>query len=330
MKLCDELEAETESSMEAHQQLVTCLLGSLTNSASNEELTANWNRLSEHFDMLFTSPESIDQMKQTILQLAVMGKLVPQNPKDPSARELLKEIEIEKERLISEGKIKRSKPLQKIKPEETPYALPEGWEYFQLGGVILSIDAGWSPKCEVFPAREHEWGVLKTTAVQPLLFLPHENKALPSKLTPRPDVQVQKNDILITRAGPKNRVGICCVANPIIPRLMLSDKIIRFHVINENIYPDFCALCLNTGHGAEQIDKMKSGMADSQMNISQDKLRAVILPLPPLAEQHRIVAKVDELMAICDQLSDRLREAEVTQAQLASTITQNALKGESA
>ncbi len=161
----------------------------------------------------------------------------------------------------------RNKSVPPIKLEEMPYELPKGWEWVRLENVISFMNAGWSPKCENEPAKENEWGVLKTTAVQSLLFLPYENKALPAKLAPRPDAQVEENDILITRAGPKNRVGICCVAKAVWSRLMLSDKIIRFKIYGKLIFADYCALALNIGYGSDQIEKMKSGMADSQMNM---------------------------------------------------------------
>lgn len=268
--------------------------------------------LEQHFDTAFAAPNGIAKLRELILTLAMQGKLVEQDSNDLPASKLLKEIEAEKQRLVKAGKIKQPKPLPPIKPEEIPYELPKGWEWVRLGNMILHMDAGWSPKCETEPAKENEWGVLKTTAVQALRFLPHENKALPVKLAPRPDAQVEENDILITRAGPKNRVGICCVVKSVRPQLMLSDKIIRFRIYGNLIYSDFCALGLNTGYGADQIERMKSGMADSQMNISQDKVKQVIIAIPPLPEQHRIVARIDHLMARCDEL-EKLRKARETQ-----------------
>ncbi|MBF4232094.1 restriction endonuclease subunit S, partial [Vibrio anguillarum] len=96
MALCDQLEQQTEASLDAHQVLVETLLATLTNSQDATELMANWTRISEHFDTLFTTEQSIDQLKQTILQLAVMGKLVPQDPNDEPAAKLLERIAEEK------------------------------------------------------------------------------------------------------------------------------------------------------------------------------------------------------------------------------------------
>ena len=107
MALCDQLEQCSESQLAAHQTLVETLLATLTDSCDADELAQNWARLSTHFDTLFTTEASIDALKQTILQLAVMGKLVPQDPSDEPASALLERIAAEKALLVKEKKIKR-------------------------------------------------------------------------------------------------------------------------------------------------------------------------------------------------------------------------------
>ncbi|PFG45991.1 type I restriction enzyme S subunit [Vibrio sp. ES.051] len=179
MALCDQLEQQTEDSIEAHQVLVTTLLDTLTNSADADELMQNWARISEHFDTLFTTEESIDQLKQTILQLAVMGKLVPQDPSDEPAAELLKRIAEEKAQLVKDKKIKKQKALPPISEDEKPFELPSGWEWCHLNSLISEMDAGWSPACPPEASPNHEtWGVLKTTAVQSMEYREYENKVL--------------------------------------------------------------------------------------------------------------------------------------------------------
>jgi len=136
MALCDELEREQTENSEAHQTLVETLLATLTQAEGSEAFAEAWQRIADHFDTLFTTEKSIDQLKQTILQLAVMGKLVPQNPNDEPASELLKKIAAEKSRLIKEGKIKKHKPLPPISEEEKPYELPKGWVWVKFGSAF--------------------------------------------------------------------------------------------------------------------------------------------------------------------------------------------------
>ena len=135
-----------------------------------------------------------------------------------------------------------------------------------------------------------------------------------------------REDILITRAGPKNRVAISCLVESTRPRLMISDKIIRFHLVEGGMYEKFVALCLNAGATASYLETAKSGMAASQMNITQEKLRAAPIPICSTAEQQRIVAKVDELMALCDGLKADLATARLRQVTLADTLIESALE----
>ncbi len=107
---------------------------------------ATRNLLEQHFDTVFAAPDGIVRLRELILTLAMQGKLVEQDPKDPPASELLKEIEAEKKRLVKEGKIKKPKPLPHIKPEEVPYDLPPGWEWVRLGEICSYIQRGKGPK----------------------------------------------------------------------------------------------------------------------------------------------------------------------------------------
>ncbi|MFA0026691.1 restriction endonuclease subunit S, partial [Vibrio sp. 10N.261.49.A5] len=133
---------QTEASIEAHQVLVTTLLDTLTNSSDADELIQNWARISEHFDTLFTTEASIDQLKQTILQLAVMGKLVPQDPNDEPAVKLLERIAEEKAQLIKEKKIKKQKALPPISDDEKPFELPNGWCFSHMQDLCSLITDG--------------------------------------------------------------------------------------------------------------------------------------------------------------------------------------------
>ncbi|WP_270657147.1 restriction endonuclease subunit S [Aeromonas sp. Y293-4] len=326
MALCDQLELRSESQLAAHQTLVETLLATLTNSTDADELAQNWARLGTHFDTLFITEASIDALKQTILQLAVMGKLVPQDPSDEPASALLERIAAEKAQLVKEKKIKKEKPLPAISEDEKPFELPQGWEWCHLKDIITIMDAGWSPACPPESSPDIDtWGVLKTTAVQTLEYREYENKVLDTTKTPRPEYEVMVGDILITRAGPKNRVGISCLVEKTRPKLMISDKIIRFHLVEVGLSERFISLCLNAGATAVYIDDSKSGMAESQMNISQDKLKLAPIPLGPIKEQNHIMDRVDQLMTLCDQLKSRLQTSQQTQLALAESLAEGAL-----
>jgi type I restriction enzyme S subunit len=139
MSLCDALEASGQLEAQQHAQLVGTLLGTLTQSETPEALAYNWQRIATHFDVLLDRPEAVDALEQTILQLAVRGLLVPQDPTDEPASVLLQKIRTEKDHLIAQGKIKRDKPLPPITDEEKPFELPEGWEWARLEQASLTI-----------------------------------------------------------------------------------------------------------------------------------------------------------------------------------------------
>ncbi|WP_425056872.1 restriction endonuclease subunit S [Pseudomonas abyssi] len=277
--------------------------------------------LTDNLPLLAGAPNGIKKLRELILELAVRGKLVPQDANDGQASDWLRRIEIEKARLHESGLLKKPKKVTDVELDFGTPKVPSSWNWVALSDITLGMDSGWSPACEPNPSSNNDvWGVLKTTAVQVMQFLQQENKELPAHLDPKPDAEVKAGDILFTRAGPTSRVGISCLVESTRPRLMISDKIIRFQPIEAGTYGRYIALCLNAGSTARYLETAKSGMAASQVNISQGKLKIAPVPLAPLPEQHRIVAKVDELMALCDRLEAQQADADSAHAQLVQAL----------
>lgn len=255
-----------------------------------------WSKL-EQFNSRF--PED---MKKSLLQYAIQGKLVEQRPEEGTAEELFAQIQEEKQRLIVEKKIKKEKPLPEITDEEKPFDIPESWKWVRLNDISWFLDAGKSPKCDKQPVSEDEWGVITTTAIQLGQFDETQNKILPKNFVINLAMQVHKNDILITRAGPTNRTGIACLVKDIRYNLILSDKTLRINMTNQFVYKDYIVMAINSPSIRALIIELMSGMDKQQVNISQDKYRTLLLPLPPLAEQKRIVEKLEQLLPLCERL----------------------------
>lgn len=165
MARCDELEKLRTAEQRARLTVHAAAIKQLLNIAEPGQHQRAQTFLAKHFGELYTVKENVAELRKAILQLAVMGKLVPQNPDDQPASELLQEIEAEKQRLVQEGKIKKPKPLPPVAEEEKPYALPQGWEWARLGNLALSSDSGWSPQCLSGMRKGQAWGVLKVSAV---------------------------------------------------------------------------------------------------------------------------------------------------------------------
>lgn len=263
----------------------------------------------------------VKKLRQQLLQDAVQGKLVPQDKNHEPASELLKEIKAEK------AKDKKYKELPAIKPEEIPFDIPDNWVWCRLGDLIHGTEGGKSPNCLNQPAEGEDWGVIKTTAIQELVFLQDQNKVLPKGFVVSEQHKVCEGDLLITRAGPKNRVGIVCCVKDLTKRLILSDKTIRMKYLQDYLSPEYIALSLNSPLIKPIIEKKMTGMADSQVNISQDNIKEFPIPLPPLTEQYRIVNKLEELTQTRDELEASIQASKDQNEQLLQQVLREALKG---
>ncbi|WP_370548223.1 restriction endonuclease subunit S [Edwardsiella tarda] len=321
MALCDQLELRSESQLMAHQTLVETLLTTLTDSADSDELAQNWARLSTHFDTQFTTEASIDALKQTILQLAVMGKLIPQDPSDEPASALLERIAAEKARLVKEKKIKKEKPLPAISEDEKPFELPQGWAWCYLQEITFLITDGKHGDCNnldnsgfyFLSAKNIQNGKLVYDNARQIV------EAEFAEVHQRTDLEA--GDICMVNTGAT--VGKMAIAQDHIytRKTTFQKSVAVIKVANNYISNRYVALFLESE--IPNLLKLSGGSAIN--NLLLGDLKRKLLPLPPLVEQHRIVAKVDELMALCDQLKSRLQTSQQTQLALAESLVEGAL-----
>jgi type I restriction enzyme M protein len=196
-----------------------------------------------------------------------------------------------------------------------------------LGDYVENHDSGWSPQCGDVPATDSEWGVLKTTCVQWRGFDRTQNKVLLPGMRQRREITVQRGDVLITRAGPVNRVGIACCVEQAEPRLMLSDKIVRLRP-NPGLIPHFLVAYFATPFAQDYFRHGKTGLAESQVNISREKLLRLPVVVPSVEQQQRFVA---HLRTIRDALGAVQKERELVAKELNAlllAILDRAFKGE--
>ncbi|MFP4121161.1 MAG: hypothetical protein ACOC07_05550 [Coleofasciculus sp.] len=139
MSFCDELEARQQKRNKHILQLGEVATSQLITPSTPEAFNQHWQRICDNFDLLYSTPENVSQLRQAILQLAVMGKLVPQDANDEPASVLLERIREEKKRLIKEGKIKKQKELPPVNADEMPFELPDGWELTRVGFLRLGL-----------------------------------------------------------------------------------------------------------------------------------------------------------------------------------------------
>lgn len=322
MALCDQLEQQQTENDQLHQTLVETLLANLTQAASPAEQEEAWQRIANHFDTLFTTDYSIDQLKQTILQLAVMGKLVPQDPADEPANELLKKITKEKARLVKEGKIKKQAPLPEITDDEKPFELPEGWEWTRIGDATLFTEYGMS---EMTYEGIKGIPVIKMGDIQNGTVILEGQKMVPSNVEGLPSLFLKNGDLLYNRTNSAELVGKTGIFEGEDNKYTFASYLIRIRCSEEHGFSRFLNLSMNEPSFRKTQIEPHLKQQCGQANVNGTILKSMIVPLPPLAEQHRIVAKVDELFAICDTLKERLAQAQTTQNLLAETVVKQAL-----
>ncbi|WP_434608309.1 restriction endonuclease subunit S [Pseudomonas sp. R1-7] len=316
MTLCDRLEAQQGDAEHTHIQLVQALLGSLTQASDATDFATSWTRLAEHFHILFSSELSIDALKQTLLQLAVMGKLVPQDPNDETASELLKRIAEEKSRLVREGKLKKQKSLPEVDEEEKPYALPSSWKWVRFDSISNTrlgkmLDKA-KNKGELRP-------YLRNTNVQWFNFEIDDLKSMRFEEHELDEYRVTPGDLVICEGGEPGR---CAVWQGDVEDMFIQKALHRARPWL-GISPFFLQFCLKAAANSEYLNQFFTGATIK--HFSGEKLAKYPVPLPPLAEQDRIVAKVDQLMALCDQLKTRLNQSRQLNEQLTSTLVERAL-----
>jgi type I restriction enzyme, S subunit len=324
MALCDRLEAEAGAGEKAHAKLVETLLGTLTQSADAAELAANWQRLAEHFDTLFTTEASIDALKQTILHLAVMGKLVPRDPNDEPVGELLKWIAKERARLEADGVCRKSKPLPNIGKDEQLFDAPETWTWRRLDDLFL-ISGGITLGRNLLGRKLVSKPYLRVANVQRGYLVLDHIKTIEIPADEINKYTLQYNDLLITEGGDWDKVGRAAIWQDEIEDCLHQNHIFRARPISKDWNCRWAELYLNSAP-ARSYFAGASKQTTNLASINMTQLKACAFPVPPLAEQHRIVAKVDELMALCDRLKADLADARVRQARLSAVLIESALQ----
>ena len=316
MALCDQLENQHLNAAEAHETLVSELLATLTQSQDAADFNANWLRIHAHFDVLFTTQASIAALKETLLQLAVIGKLVPQDPNDEPASELLKRVQAEKAKLFAEGKLKKEKPLAPIREDEKPFKLPNRWEWVRLSEVSTYIQYGYTDSAN---KMNKEILLLRITDIQDDFVDWATVPGCNSNLKQVQDYLLSENDIVIARTG--GTIGKSYLVKNLTVNSIFASYLIRIGKI-ESIHHKFKKLYFGSLLYWNQL--YANSMGTGQPNVNGTALKGLVFTLPPLAEQHRIVAKVDALMAICDQLSIRIQIASQQKQLIADALVAQA------
>jgi type I restriction enzyme S subunit len=294
MRLCDELEREQTERRTTRSHFSRVALDRLLAAHNETEFHARWQSVSDHFTTLTVTPDLLSELRQTILQLAVQGKLTHQDSQDEPATSLIRHIRIEKERLVKAKRLKPADLLPPVNSDETPFDLPSGWMWARFGNITINRDGERVPIEKSI--REHRQGKYDYYGASGVI----------DKFN---DYIFDKSLLLIGEDGANliNRsTPIAFIAHG---KYWVNN---HAHVL-DSISLD-CLKYLEIYINATDLRPYITGTAQPKMN--QAKMNLIGVAVPPAEEQKRIVAAINRLMTFCDELEANLRRAEKDGEQL--------------
>ena len=266
-----------------------------------KRIVAKIEELLPYVDRYATAYEKLEQfnakfpedMKKSILQYAIQGKLVEHRPEEGTGDELYRQIQAEKQRLIKDGRIKKEKPLAEIAEDEFPFDIPESWKWVRWGDLSFSIHYGYNA-----PAKSS--GRIKMVRISDI-----QNGKVIWETVPFCDINeaeiqtylLATNDILFARTG--GTVGKSYIVKEIPEDAIYAGYLIRTRY-SDTLCPEYLYYFMQTQLYWTQL--RNGTIATAQPNCNGQTLSKMILPLPPLAEQKRIVAKLEEILPLCERL----------------------------
>ena len=273
--------------------------------------------LTDNLPLLAGAPNGIKKLRELILELAVRGKLLEQNANDEPASELLKQIAEEKKQLVAKGKTKEQVSLQEIDEAAAPFKAAPGWLWIKLGDISL-IERGGSPR----PIKD-----FLTEDADGLNWIKIGDTDKGGKYITSAGEKIRREGLFKTRMvypGDFLLTNSMSFGRPYITQIegCIHDGWLRISP-PASLVKDYLYLLLSSPYVRSFFVQAAAGAV--VLNLNADKVRELPIPLPPLLEQHRIVAKVDQLMTLCDQLKTRLTQARQLNEQLASTLVEQAV-----
>ncbi|WP_321431338.1 restriction endonuclease subunit S [uncultured Methanolobus sp.] len=296
MELCDQLESLQQKKHESRINLNNAALNKMLDAGSPEKFAENWRLVCDNFGLLYDNLENVEKLRQAILQLAVMGKLVEQDDEDEPADILLGKIVIK-----NKSEKKRFSP---IKSNEYPFEIPISWKWVKLSDIVDSRGITYGI---VKMGAEDSKGVLalRCSNVKFRRLDLHNVRTVTTQISNKyKRTIIQGGELLMTIRG---TLGGCAIAPEHIQGYNIAREIALIPLIKE-INNEYMLNVISSPYIQEFNVSKTRGIAYKGLNLKT--LADFLIPLPPLAEQQRIVAKVDQLMELCDRLESDIRQAQ--------------------
>lgn len=290
----DKLEEALKQKEHLLELLPKAVVDAIGNCQNGDELKEQLRLIIDNFDVIFQTPDSMQELRNVILQLAIEGKLVEQNPDDEPAENLLTKIYIERDKLVREGKLKRQKDLAPITDDEIPFAIPSNWKWVRLGEITTY---GNNKNVNPEEIKDSEWvleleDIEKNSSRITSIITNNLRKSKSNKS------RFVKGDVLYGKLRPYLKKMLVAPDDGV-----CTTEIIAFRGVF-GVSSDYILNYLKSRYVDEYVNSITHGM--NMPRLGTDNGRELLFPLPPTEEQIRIVAKVDSLMSLIDQLESEL------------------------
>ncbi|MGO8901971.1 MAG: restriction endonuclease subunit S [Isosphaeraceae bacterium] len=312
MALCDELETRQKAKRETREQLVASALDKLTSARDAAEFDDHWHRLRDHFDLLFDHPSTIPPLRQAILRLAVQGKLVPPDLNGESVDALLKRLEVERPEFMRRNGVIASPRLGFVSDRDERFVIPAHWRWERIGNLCPSIVPN-RDKPKSFSGTV-PWITLPDIDERHLcLAIRDRTRSLSADEIIRYKARiVPRGSVVMSCVG---RFGLCAV----VEEEIVPNQQIHILTIPNGINAKYVAYCIQTQRGYFEGKATSTTIA----YLNRSNCDGMPLPLPPPAEQRRIVEKVESLLRVCDRLEFELSNVqECSETLLCASVAQ--------
>ena len=308
MAVCDRLEAQQQERETRHAALARASLARFADAPTPANLK-----------LIFHPSYSVApaDLRKSILTLAAQGKLVPQDPNDEPAEDLLARLEQERARIAKDQGVRPPKNVPPLAAYNYPHDIPESWQWSRIGHLALVIDYGTSQKADNDSSKVPVYRMGNIVGGR----LVDENlKYVDASIDDLPGLYLKTDDILFNRTNSYELVGKAGIYTGPDDTATFASYLIRIRLPDTLLFPQFYSVAMNAPYYRQTQIEPEVVQQCGQANFNGTKLASTVVPLPPLAEQRRIVAKVEQLMALVDALETQLAASRATAANLLSAL----------
>jgi type I restriction enzyme S subunit len=312
MARCDTLENLRHCREEKRLSIHAAALSQLLDHTNNGSPDDAWAFITRHFNDLYTVKENIAELRKAILYLAVMGRLTKQRKEDRPVQELLEKIRSERTRLLIRGGSSEQTNLKKLS-----YQIPESWALLPLDAILISGPTnGYSPRAVDYETKVRSLTLSATTSG---VFKGEHSKFIADDIPMNSDLWLQDGDILVQRGNTIEYVGVPAIYKGEPHSYIYPDLMMKLRVSTE-LDNDYICFAMSAPPSRDFLRERASGTSGTMPKINQKTLTSLPIPIPPFAEQQKIVKKVYGLMALCDQLERQIESVNIKTSELLAAV----------